>query len=206
MVKQEGPLWHPLPLPYSHKPAGQSPKCRGRHPVVNPHSPKTVFKIFLKQEWGIPGPRQCAQVTKTSSPGTSSAVEMGLTLEQTLKGDWFNQNLPNVKRPVGRWATLGQLLADIPASGEGDAGPAGDHPPSQGRWGKRECCALSVLVASLPHGQLAAPRSPLWRGTQRAAEDAGSTCSPISLPPLWLLKTAGRGQGGDVASSVSGHS
>ena len=37
-----------------------------------------------------------------------------------------------MKRPVGRWATLGQLLADIPASGEGDAGPAGDPPPQPG--------------------------------------------------------------------------
>ena len=34
-----------------------------------------------------------------------------------------------MKRPVGRWATLGQLLADVAASGQGGAGPAGDPPP-----------------------------------------------------------------------------
>lgn len=61
--------------------------------------------------------RQNVQVTKTSSPGTSSAAEMGPTLQQTLKGDRCNQNLPNMKRPVERRATLGQLLADVVASG-----------------------------------------------------------------------------------------
>ena len=60
---------------------------------------------------------QSVQVTKTSSPGTSSAAEMGPTLQQTLKGDRCNQNLPNMTRPVERRATLGQLLADIEASG-----------------------------------------------------------------------------------------
>lgn len=129
--------------------------------------------------------RQSVQVTKTSSPGTSSAAEMGPT-QQTLKGDRFNQNLPNVKRPVGRWAMLGQPLADVKASGEGSvavAGSSAGDPSHQGRCGKRECFILSVLGVSLPHGLLTAPRSALWRGTQRAAEDAGITRSPISLPP-----------------------
>lgn len=45
---------------------------------------------------------QSVRVTKTSSAGSSSDTVMDPTHQQTLKGNWFNQSLPNVKRPLGR--------------------------------------------------------------------------------------------------------
>lgn len=124
---------------------------------------------------------QSVQVTKTSSPGTSSAAEMGPT-QQTLKGDRFNQNLPNVKRPVGRWATLGQpppmsRLQEKERGGGRE--PAGPIPPRA----LRETGALHFVSSGGITATRAAHCSTICP-LERDAEGSGGRQprSPVSLP------------------------
>lgn len=67
---------------------------------------------------------QSVQGTKTSSPGTSSEAVMDPTLQQTLKGNWSHQSLPNVK---GQWEDVHDLLSCSPMSGLEEKGaPLGE--------------------------------------------------------------------------------
>ena len=141
---------------------------------------------------------QSVQVTKTSSPGTSSAAEMGSTLQQTLKGDRCNQNLPKVKRPVERRATLGQLLADVAASG-GECSSGGElcrRPLPPGVL--REMGALH-FVSSGGVTATRAARCPMICTPETDAEGSGgcwshtlSCFSPTSTTAQHSRKRAGR--------------